>query len=329
MKKIICLALCLVMALSTLALVACDSSAGAVKLGLGLHIQMAKATDASLEDGTNKPICGVGQVVITAAAVTLDKNGKILDCAVDCADVEVEYTPDGKAIAQSEIKTKYERGNEYGMSDAGKKEWYVQADAFESVVKGKTLDEVKALVVDNYKGNDEVISAGCTMGINEFVLAIEKACNGAVECAAKTSDKLSLAINTSLTSTDADEDVNGSQKAETTIFAGCIGADGKITAATNDAVEATFSFNSKGESETDLSAFKGSKRQQGDKYGMSDEGKKEWHVQADAFAACLIGKTAGDAASLMGADGKGTADVQTAGCTIYVSGFVKAAAKLK
>ena len=50
--------------------------------------------------------------------------------------------------------------------------------------------------------------------------------------------------------------------------------------------------------------------------------------QAAAFDAACIGKTATEIASLMGNDGKGNADVQAAGCTIYVTGFVKAATKI-
>jgi hypothetical protein len=56
--------------------------------------------------------------------------------------------------------------------------------------------------------------------------------------------------------------------------------------------------------------------------------KNEWYAQAAAFDAACIGKTAAEISALMGSDGKGVADLQTAGCTIYVSGFVKAASKI-
>ena len=39
------------------------------------------------------------------------------------------------------------------------------------------------------------------------------------------------------------------------------------------------------------------------------------------------GKTNDEIAGLKGEDGKGTADLQTAGCTIDITGFVKAATK--
>ena len=56
--------------------------------------------------------------------------------------------------------------------------------------------------------------------------------------------------------------------------------------------------------------------------------KQEWYKQADAFDAACIGKTVPGVAALAGGDGMGSADLQAAGCTIRVDGFVKAASKL-
>ena len=56
---------------------------------------------------------------------------------------------------------------------------------------------------------------------------------------------------------------------------------------------------------------------------------KEWNEQAAAFDAACVGKTAVEIEALVGADGYGVADLQTAGCTMAVSGFAKAAARLK
>ena len=41
---------------------------------------------------------------------------------------------------------------------------------------GKTLDEVKALVAEGGKGNDAVISAGCTITVSEFANAVFADC---------------------------------------------------------------------------------------------------------------------------------------------------------
>ena len=55
---------------------------------------------------------------------------------------------------------------------------------------------------------------------------------------------------------------------------------------------------------------------------------KEWNEQAAAFDAFVIGKTASEIGSMADAEGKGPADLQAAGCTIAVTGFTKAGAKL-
>jgi hypothetical protein len=51
--------------------------------------------------------------------------------------------------------------------------------------------------------------------------------------------------------------------------------------------------------------------------------KKEWYEHADAFVAACIGKKASEVASL-----EGNTDLQNAGCTIAIGGFVKAATKI-
>ena len=74
-----------------------------------------------------------------------------------------------------------------------------------------------------------------------------------------------------------------------------------------------------------------SKKEAGTNYGMVAFGnaKKEWFEQAAAFDAACVGKTGAEIAGLVAADGKGVADLQSAGCTVYVTGFVKAAEKIK
>ena len=91
-----------------------------------------------------------------------------------------------------------------------------------------------------------------------------------------------------------------------------------------------FTFDLTGKSTFDASAEILTKREKGDNYNMVAYAgsAKEWYAQADAFDAACVGKTASEIAGLMGEDGKAVADVQAAGCTIYVSGFVAAASKI-
>ncbi len=325
MKKIICLALSLVMALGLF--VSCGKTEETLKLGLGVQTSVTKATDAADDKD------GQGAVEITAAVVTVDKNGKIVSCVIDTAENTVKYTSEGKAIANASFQTKYEQGDGYNMKLYGgaAKEWYEQADAFAALTEGKTLSEVKALVAEGGKGSADVIAAGCTVAVSDFVPAVEKAYNNAVASEATASHTLKLGVYTEQTTSDANEDKNGKSQTETTFFAAAVDENGKIVAATADCAQVVFAFDSKGASATDITKAVATKREQGDAYQMTTYGGavKEWYAQADAFAAACIGKTAGDVSALMGADNYGTADIKGAGCTILVNGFVKAAAKLK
>ena len=353
MKKALVIALCLIMAVSVIFVgcgnttdpetttdVAADTTAEAtsekteagdtLKFGAGVSVAAPATTDATDDkDGT-------GKVDITFAAVTVDADGKIVACALDTASNSVNYTADGKAVAVEEFKTKYELGKDYNMVAYGGavKEWFEQADAFEAVVAGKTLDEVKALVAEENKGTDEVIKAGCTIMINEFVAAIEKAYNAAAASDVTAADTLKVTAATEQTCTDATEDKDGSNKVSTTVFAAAVNAEGKVVACASDCVEVTFTFTTAGAATLDTTKAVVSKKDQGADYGMVAFGgaEKEWFEQAAAFDAACIGKTAKEIAGFVVTEGenagKGVEDIQAAGCTIYVTGFVKAASKI-
>lgn len=325
MKKIVSILLVSLMVLSLFTFVGCKKEEPTLKLGLGVYTS-AKATDATADKA------GQGQATVTAAAVLVDDEGKIVKAFIDCADNKVGYTADGKAVANDSFQTKYEAGKGYNMVTYGgaAKEWFEQADAFCALIVGKTAAEVKALVVNGDKGTDEVISAGCTITIVEFANAVEKAISNATASNATANDTLKLGVSTSQTTADATEDKAGSNKVETTFFAAAVNAEGKVTAASSDCVEVTFGFDLTGKSTFDATKEVLSKKEKGDSYGMKAYGgsAKEWYEQAAAFDAACIGKTANEISSLMGADYKGNADLQAAGCTVYVSGFVKAATKI-
>ncbi len=322
MKKFLVIALCLLMVLPCV-FVGC-AKAETVKFGAGVYTGTASVSDATPDKD------GSGKIDVTVAAVTVDAEGKITACAVDTASNTVNFTADGKAVANAEFKTKYEMGADYNMVAYGgaTKEWFEQADAFEALVVGKTLDEVKALVAAENKGNEEVINAGCTIMIHEFVGAIEKAYNAAtVEVDATATLKVNVA--TEQTCTDATDEKDGDNKIAVYVFAAAANEKGKILAASSDCVEVSFTFTAGGMATLDISKAIVSKKEQGADYGMVAYGgsAKEWFEQAAAFDAACIGKTAQEIAGLVGEDGKGTSDLQAAGCTITVTGFVKAASK--
>lgn len=331
MKKLLCVLLSALMLLPAFVFSGCGQ-AETLKFGLGVYTDVSKASDA------NEDTAGQGKVAITAAAVTVDAAGKIVACVLDTADITVSYTADGKAVANDGFKTKYEQGADYNMKTYGgaAKEWFEQAAAFETVVAGKTLDEVKALVAAENKGNEEVISAGCTIMIHEFVLAIEKAYNNAATSNATADHALKLGTHTEQSTGDATEDKDGQNQIETTFFAAAVDAEGKVVAASSECVQVKFTFDAKGASTYDLNKAVLGKKEAGAGYNMSAYGTdlngdgvvKEWNEQSAAFDAACIGKTAAEIASLMGENNYGNADLQSAGCTILVNGLVKAASKI-
>ena len=333
MKRILSIVLAVLTVASVFAFASCaDTAETTLKMGLGVYSAASKASNA---EGETK---GVGQVAITAAAVLVDADGKVVKCVIDTADNKAEYTSDGKAVASDSFKTKYELGKDYNMVAYGgaTKEWYEQADAFAALVVGKTASEIKALVAESKKGTDEVINAGCTITIEEFVLAVDKAIANATDSAATASSTLKLGMYTELTGKDATADKVGENKLETTVFAAALGADGKIAVASSDCVQVAFTFDTKGASTYDLTAKIESKKDKGAAYGMSQWGTdlngdgtvKEWIDQAAAFNAACAGKTVAEVKALMADNNYGVADLQSAGCTILVSGFVKAAEKI-
>lgn len=326
MKKFLIFALCLLMVMP-MVLVGCGDTPDApatVKFGAAVYASAPAVTDAT-EDKE-----GTGKIDLTVAAVTVDADGKIAACELDTASNTVKFTADGKAVANAEFKTKYELGAGYNMVAYGgaTKEWFEQADAFEAVVVGKTIAEVKALVAEGDKGTDEVVNAGCTIMIGEFVGAIEKAYAAATtEIAADA--KIKVVVATEQTCTDATEEKDGSNKVTMNVFASATDADGKIVAASSDCVEVSFTFTAAGVATLDTAKAVTSKKELGSAYGMVAYGgaAKEWFEQAAAFDAACIGKTASEIAGLKAEDGKGTSDLQAAGCTIDITGFVKAATK--
>lgn len=326
MKKLLIFALCLLMVMP-MALVGCGDTPEApktVKFGAAVYTSVPAVTDATDDKE------GTGKIDLTVAAVTVAADGKIAACELDTASNTVKFTADGKAVANAEFKTKYEMGKDYNMVAYGgaAKEWYEQADAFEALIVGKTIAEVKALVAEGDKGTDEVVNAGCTIMIGEFVGAIEKAYAAATtEIVADA--KLKVVVATEQTCADATEEKDGSNKVTMNVFASALDADGKLVAASSDCVEVSFTFTATGASTLDTAKPVVSKKEQGTSYGMVAYGgaAKEWFEQAAAFDAACLGKTAAEIASLVGEDGKGTSDLQTAGCTIDVTGFVKAATK--
>lgn len=333
MKKILSLALVAVMMLSLFAFTSCGETPApeAEKLNFGFGVvYSATGTSATPAEGDISAKNGKVELLSTAAAVLLDKDGKIVKCVIDTMQIQGAFTVTGEAIAiEGEQLTKYEKGNAYGMSANGKTEWFLQIDALCNSFVGKTIDEVKAMMV-NGMGNDEIISAGCTIYITDYVAAIEKAVANASASSATADSTLKLAMVAEVTSKnynpEATKGKEGSQAADITIFANALDAEGKIVAAYIDCTQNKVTFDAEGQVVAKTAT---SKDELGDDYGMVAFGgaAKEWYEQVDAFTPMFIGKNASEIAAFVLDTGYGSADVVAAGCTIAVDAMVKAAVK--
>lgn len=331
MKKLLSLLLCGVMLFSLMSLVGCAKDEP-LKLGLGVVSYVKSVTNADADTD------GAGKTITTAAAILLDKEGKIVDCVIDTADYTQSFTSKGKFAESTDLRTKYEQGTEYNMAAISKvkKEWFEQVDAFTALCEGKTLQDVKALVATNGKGNDDVVNAGCTIIVTDFVKALEAAFNNAKESGAIAGDKLNLAIvSTQTGSKDATEEAAGVNKINATYSAVAVNSEDKITAIVTDALESKIFFNLKGESDVAANTEIKTKLEQGANYGMAADGQdlngdgtvKEWYAQAAEFDKACVGKTADEVAKLAIETGYGVEEIQTAGCTMNIADMVKAAHK--
>lgn len=324
MKKIISAILSAAVLASVCLMTGCGAGEK-LKFGMGISSEYTEALSAKGD--------APGSVTSehTIAAVTLSSDGKIVDCKIDTVELEPSFTNDGIAIISEEILSKYEMGDDYKMVEYGKAkyEWYKQADNFCKAVKGKTIDEVKALVAKDGKGTDEIVSAGCTIVVSGFVLALEKAVNNAAESNVTKNDRLNVSIvATQGESRNATNEANGVTELECAFSAAAVAKDGKVVVMSSDAVTVSASFSKKGMVQNDIIEEILTKKEQGKNYGMVEFGKaeKEWNEQAAIFDGFCAGKTAEEIIELE-VSGYGNGDVQAAGCTIAIADMVEAAVK--
>ena len=336
MKRVLCVVLAVLMLCSVCLMTGCEAKT--VKLGMGVIATYGSQSDADGE--TN----GSGEFLVTAAAVLLDDSGKIVKVDLDTAQVKMGWTAEGTGVVATDLRTKYELGNDYNMAAYGKKndgsegqpkEWFEQVDAFAATVTGKTLDEAKALMAADGYTTGDLATAGCTINVYEFMAALEKAVNNAEASKATAKDVLNVGMYVHASAKDATEEAEGSASVDVYMVAAAKNEKGEVTAAKTDCAQGKITFDAAGVSTLAATEVQ-TKLELGDNYNMAAYGKKhdgsdgavkEWYEQAAAFDAALIGKTADGFAALAGADGYGTGDLATAGCTIDLTEMLEAAAK--
>ncbi len=216
MKKSISLFILLTLIL-TFTLISCGRTVGGdVSYGIGIHKSNEKV------DGSESS-SGKAGVVYTVASTLADKSGKIIKCKIDVIEAVSDVSAKGEVKIPTDFKTKRELGDSYVMStDPSKLKWYEQADAFAKLAEGKTLSGVKNMVTGDGTGNGKVISAGCTITVSEFALAIEDSMKNMKDLTldnVKSIKDIELKISTKAAATDATDSADGKVTFSTTVIA--------------------------------------------------------------------------------------------------------------
>ena len=344
MKKRIALLLSAVLAVSTLATACGGGSKGGaeVKVGLGLHTTMTSSKNAAADAD------GLAQADLTVAAVTLKEDGTIASVKVDCIQVKTNFDATGKITSDTakEFKTKKELGYDYNMKETSAQigvikdgaEWFEQAENFEKYCVGKTADQVAKLVGEDGATTDEALKGGCTIKIGGLTAAVVKACNNAKAGSWKASadDTLNLGLEASISSPADAGEQDGTSTAYANFTAVTTNKDGKITACVLDAVQAKVTWNTKGETTSNLSEDTTTKYDLKEKYGMKETSKNkgviadggEWFEQANAFMSYVVGKNLDEVKAIdVDESGYPTDKALTSGCTMKVKVYITAIAK--
>ena len=299
-----------------------EANGDAVKTGLAVVSSIAKSTDAGEKDG-------LAEVDSLIAAVTVDKDGKIVKCAIDAAQTKINFSAAGKILTdlKTEFKSKQELGAEYGMKKASAigKEWNEQADAFAKYVVGKTIEEVKGIAVnDKGTAGDAELASSVTIHIGDFIAVTEKAIANSKELGAKAGDKLGLGVSTNIAKSVDAGVKDGVAQAYSMYTASTFAADGKITSSVIDASQSNVNFSKEGKITSDLKAPLKTKNELGAEYGMIKASKigKEWNEQADAFAKYVVGKTLEQVKGIaVNQEGVSTEAELTSSVTVHIADF--------
>ncbi len=280
--------------------------------GSGQRLGVGSVSTLAL-DGKDKTI-----VKATVAAVLLNKEGKILSCELDEAELPITLK-NGMMQDMAAFMTKAEMADDATVDGTlTAASWEDQVEAFCEHVEGMTGAEVAAIAATDGKSED---IRGCDLVITDFIMAVKKASDAAIAKSAAADDDLHLAVTVAKSGDSADN----KPQLDIEMAAVTLDDSDRITACVTDTAQAKMAVD--GGEFVHESGVIVSKRAAGDGYHMKEASpiKKEWYEQADAFDAYAVGKTADLLAKTpVAADGKTDA---VSGCTIAVSGMLKNAVK--
>lgn len=316
MKKFIALALTAALAVS---MVACgaqndansstpdstvntESTEVTYKTGVGSVVSVSpKDADAAKEKGAS------AQISTTVVAATFDSEGKVVSATIDVAQQSGKFDLKGQADGEVDLRTKNEKGDDYGMRGASQigKEVCEQHEALAAYWVGKTVEECVNMPVyekdENHTAVPDVedLKSSVTITVGDYLKALQKAYDNAVECTgvpAKTG--LGIVPSASVTAADAAKEKGASFQMSTSYIVVALDEANTVVAAQLDVAQQKVAFDLEGKvsGETDLRT----KNEKGEDYGMKGASSigKEVGEQHAAFTAWMAGKAAADVSGM-------------------------------
>ena len=302
------------------------------------------AVEATKDAAAVEAADGRVQVTTVYAAVLLDDAGKVVYVDIDSAQNQGTFDATGAVVKAEAAPTKTEKGADYGMASASAigKEWFEQMAALEAYFVGKTLEEIKAIPVNetfNPTGDD--LKASVSIKIDPYLAAVEKAVANAVEVkgvakvgvgsVASVSGRAAVAAVEATKDAAAVEAAPGRIQTNVTFTGVAFDKDGKVLVAFLDVAQNQGTFDAAGAIVKAEPAP--TKQEKGADYGMIKNSAigKEWFEQANALTTYFVGKTADEVAAIaIDAEGVTTVeDLKTSvsvGIDEYLASFAKAVA---
>ena len=279
MKRIFALILCIAMMLTL--------SACARKEEYTVAIGVAESVDYSAATARN-----------TFAGVVFDEEGKVELARLDAIEYTLMFS-DGTPKVYVPLAYRDSKGND---------DFKTMANYLETLVVGKTKDEIKAI---------ETVE-GANKYTPELLRALVKACDSVYPIAFESKPELLGGVSAfAYVSCDA----TNNKVSFGVSFAAIAAEDGKIMGAVIDENEISITYDGESESIT-AHSYVGTKLEQGEEYHMDEYNPyalAEWYEQAAAYSHSLYYKPIDRLAAVP--------SVNVAGCTIATDNYFAAAIK--
>ncbi len=230
----------------------------------------------------------VAAIETSMMAIIFDMDGKVMDVSFDVTEQMITFADDGTVAGDIELRTKSERGEDYGLKAASGigKEIDEQFMALEEWMVGKTIDEIADMSAD-----DEDLKAGVTIMIDDYIMTAKKAYENAMPLAEMPTE-VALGTSVLVTPQEGDGAEKGASVEVTTTFVGlATDGEGKIIDIMFDAAQQFVAFDAQGQlaGEVDLRT----KVEKGPDYNMivASPIEKELFEQYAALEDYAVGQT--------------------------------------